>query len=220
MNRQGAFTLMELTLAIAITATIGVAVAGVAMTISSVHAYSQQCYESTQTGRTAMLRICSAVRKARLVTAVSAGGLALWMGDADGDGNINDDEIIVISYDSSSRQIVQTSVSYPATLDAATRNAINASHPLADLTSVAGSLSAIGANRYKAVRPLADDVGNFSVSTAPSAPLATLARLEMTVGADRTAFTLRNAARLRTDQTADVGVVDDQYVLSLDNNGG
>ena len=70
-RRRKAFTLVEMVMAISITAITGLAVAGVTVALSNAHAHSETFYQSLRTGHFVMHRLQNGLRCARLVTATN-----------------------------------------------------------------------------------------------------------------------------------------------------
>jgi prepilin-type N-terminal cleavage/methylation domain-containing protein len=114
-NRRG-FTLLELTMAIAITSVIALSVAGVSMGLSRAYANSEGYYQTSQNARSAMMGVQSLLRKAKLVLSVSDDGVVFWAQDVNGDGRINRSEVTTLIYDKESRNFGRSSsASLPCT---------------------------------------------------------------------------------------------------------
>ena len=75
------FTMMELTLSIAIVSIIGVCVAGVAVAISQAHQAAETYYANVQQTRAALQKMSQDLRDAKLVLSYGPGTLTLWMAD-------------------------------------------------------------------------------------------------------------------------------------------
>jgi len=212
MNRRSrsirAFTLIELMLALSVMSVIGLTVGSVAVALSHAQSHTDALTESIQSGRSGLLAIQSYVRRAKLVTAVETNGLVVWLGDANEDGKINVSELAMIAYDSASRQVVVSELSFPDTLPGAMREALNIPRTLAsvdDNDKVAREFDRGLYVGYLAKTPLATNVEQFEVVTDEAPPLSRLVGLRITVGAaaDRQ-ITLTSSVRLRADATADV----------------
>jgi prepilin-type N-terminal cleavage/methylation domain-containing protein len=212
-NRRG-FTLLEMTIAMTITAVTGLSVAGVTMALGEANDHGQDFYQSVQTGRSAVMKIQAIVRGAKLVTASTGTSLVLWLEDANGDGQVNLSETVLLTFDAESGEIRFYRVAFPETMDQATRQALDVTKPLVDIMNISGVTDTITGNAYNDLTVLATDVTAFSVSVWPAVPLTRLVRFQLTVGTGSSAVTLRSAASTRAGATGYVQVVENEYVLT------
>jgi len=214
MKRRAAFTLIEMTMAIAITAVTGLSIAGAAITFSSAQEYSREFYGNIQTARTAMMRIQRLVRSCLLVTSLDGTSMILWANDANEDGRINPSETVCLEWDYETGEIRLLRIAYPAGMSSEMLLALDMEKPLETFANRHQAESEIFSSTYVATTVLATDVTSFSVTAKPSAPLARLVRIQMTVGSGTRAVTLRSAANTRADRTAWVGIADGNFVLA------
>lgn len=216
-NNFGGFTLVELIIAIAITAVIGLAAAAVAVGISNSYSDSEDYYQSLQTARSFMMRWESEVRQARLITAWSSTGLVLWTGDADGtnngvgNGQINRDELMLFQYNAAKKEIHQVFVQFPSTIDKTALNVIRSLATAADMTTISNMLTS---DVYCQDRVVASNVTSFTLTVSPTAPKSTMAFLEVVVSGESKTLKIRSAAMPRANDIANVGTVAGQWVLS------
>lgn len=214
MRISKAFTLPELVTAITITAVIGLAVVGVSVALSKAYANSDNFYQSLQSGRSSMLRLQSEIRKSRLVTAASGGQLVLWMDDLNGDGEINLNEIAVLSYDSASREIRKKQIVFPGWLGQQIIDALNIEIQLNGLVdSVSTILSLFQASNYMQTTAVAADIYSCSFSAVPNPPLSKLIIVDLVAGDNDRNINMRSAVAVRAPLTGSVGVSNGQYVL-------
>ena len=211
------FTLMEMTIAMTITAMIGLSVAGVSMVLGDATEYGENFYQSVQTARNVVMKIQKTIRSAKLVTASSSTAMVLWADDTNGDGQINLSETVLLSCDTTSGQIRLNRVVFPATMSAQTRAALDVTKTLADLASVNTVTSLITGNAYNTTTVLATDVAAGQFGVWPTAPLSHLVRFQLTVGTGDSAVTLRSAAATRAGLTSRVQMAGNVYVLTAPN---
>lgn len=101
-----AFTLLELLLAVSVSATIGTACASVLHAVAVAAAASEDDRIRTVAGHAACMRISALVRGCRRVTVVEEDLLALWAGDENGDGILNDGELRLVRWDAAGSRLV------------------------------------------------------------------------------------------------------------------
>jgi prepilin-type N-terminal cleavage/methylation domain-containing protein len=211
------FTLTEFVMALTITSIIGLSAAGVSVAMSSANSQLQNYYESVAAARSMFNRVQDTLRKARLVTYASGGNVMVWAADTNGDGQINNDEVVQWSYNSGTQQIVEYRIVYPASV----RSALNVTQPLYNYTSAGGLPSgsaAMTGSAYCTTTVLATGVTAFQAVLKGTAPTATLLKLSVTIGSGNQAVTLRSATDLRADSTANVKLSNNQYVLTVSTN--
>ena len=208
-----AFTLVELLMAVTITAMIGMAVVAVSSALSSAKASTDSMVEAVSSGRYAMRSIAADVRKAALVTAADDDGMVIWTGDDNGDGQINLDELVLIRPDDEHTverlQVVFTPAA-PASL-----NISKTLEKVTDVDNIRKLLIDKKYSDYLSRRTLAVDVSNFEVVTDESPPIPQLVLIRLTVGQVPQQITLTNTARLRADATGYVSFEDGKPVLDL-----
>lgn len=202
-----------------ITSVIGLAVATVASALSNAYHMTDELQESVQSGRLAMTNMETAIRKGKLVLTASGDAMTLWTGDANGDGSINVDELVLIRSIAGDRTVVSESVTFPDSVPEAVVTALNQSKTLANLTDlgeVRQSLTSPTLANYFATRVLATDVESFTVGTDVAAPLSRLVLIKMTVGEDpEEQISLNNSVHLRADAVDDVASYDGVWVLNM-----
>ena len=110
-TRKG-FTLVEITLAMAVAAVVGLGVVSLTSAMFSAIDASNDSYGCVQTGRVLMLRLASVFRSAQLITDVSPDNASVmaWAGDTNGDRAINFSELMIIRWDSQTQQVVRETI--------------------------------------------------------------------------------------------------------------
>ncbi len=209
MTKRTAFTLAEFTMAMAITAIVGLSVAAVSAALGGAYAQSEEFYVNLQSARCSMLMVQAAVRNARLVTATDANTAVFWQ-DADDDGAIDQAELTALTLVGGKLELHGLDLKR-ASADVAA--ALNVPVTLADVSSATAVNATLCGSAYGNPRVLADDVRDFRVTPRPAAPLTRMLEIQVTVGKAPHDVTLRSAVTMRADLTGAIGVVNDQYVL-------
>ena len=213
MTRQkGAFTLVEMSMAIAVIAITGMAAAGVAMALSNAYHNSQDYYHCIQTNRVGMLRAADEVRGAELITDASGTAMVVWCEDTNGNGKINFTELASVHWDSQDQCVYRDSLALPAAWSAEMKAAYDVVIPLSGATTEAWQ-SWQATSPYRLTVPLAENVEAFSIETTPVTPLARTVTIQMTVTYQGRSLTCRNAVTIRAGQIDRVTKVDSVYVL-------
>lgn len=208
------FTMVEMVLAMAVTAIVGLSVAGVSVGLSNAYENSENYYDALQGARSVLMQAQSMGRTAKLVTATSTDSLVFWTSDINADGKINRNELTMIYWDrSGGDSVVRMQRISPAATSSLVKDQV--------MLSVASSVSSVSSllsqyTSYRENSPLASDVLSFKVTASPAAPKATLVQLEITVGRPDRPLTLRSTVSLRADDTVNVGKVGSTWVLTTE----
>ena len=213
-RRQNAFTVVEMVLAMAITAMIGLSVAGVAVALSTAQADQEESYQYAQTARSAINRIQGYLSRARLVTARGDGSLVYWIKDADGDGTISLEELGEIRRHSEDRTLRLHRVVFPDNMDEQVHAALNAQVELDCAADMASATQLIETNGRHVDQVEAEDVEAFDVAAYPECPVAKLVSIHLVIGQGERQVALRSAVALRADCTDEVAVSEGAYVLN------
>jgi len=212
-RRTSAFTIAELLIALAITAVIGLTVAGVAMALSRSYQHSEQYYRYLQSGRVASIRLQGSLRKSRLVTASDASTLVLWAEDYNNDGQINVSEVLFVYYDHGARELIERSTVFPDSMSASVREMLDFTIPLSALSDPNVATGPPAYESYDSKRLLAAYVEDFQVFCTDAPPFTKLVKFCLKVGGDGQFVTMHGASRLRADRTEYVGEFGGEYVL-------
>ena len=211
VRRRRAFTLIELMLAMAITVMVSTTVAGVAFALANVYSRGEDYGDALQGGRNFLLRAGTLGRQAKLVTACSSQAVVFWADDANGDNEINRDELVMLYWDrTGGRSVVRMQSVGPHANNPMLRDVVplDKTCRLADVTTLLSQYEA-----YRSNVPLAEDVLDFRVTTDVPPPLTRAVLLEITLGRPERPVVLRSTVTLRADATAQVGRVGEQWVL-------
>jgi type II secretory pathway pseudopilin PulG len=211
-HKRPGFTLIELTLAVTITAVTGLSIAGVMMTLSRAHEQSQIFHQSVQAGRCVMRNVGQTIRQAKLVTACDEHSITLWTNDNDGNGEINPSELAVIYYDPESRELRQVAMEMDS-LSPALKAAVDQPVPLYSLTNAEYSRNYVNASAYAVTRPLAANVTSMRFFLNRYAPLTRTVGLEADITRGGQTLGFRTAVTTRAGFEQYVGVSDGDYVL-------
>lgn len=198
-----AFTLAELMVGLAITAVVGLAAATLSSGISSANGQTNALSQTVQSGRIGLMKIDGALRKAQLVTAAGSDNLTLWNGDANGDKQMNLDELVQIYYDQTdpnnhtvcSRQVSGMSQALNVTFTLASANVSS---------NVTTTMNQAVYQPYRKITVLADHVSSFQVITDSAAPYTRLVEVKIGLGSGGQQLTLSDSAVLRADMTSQV----------------
>ncbi|MHC4982560.1 MAG: PilW family protein [Planctomycetota bacterium] len=213
MYKTKGLTLVELTVAMAMTSVIGLAVAGVAIALSVANAHGEDYDQSIQSSRVALMRIDNQVRASALIVSSDWRRFVLWTGDANGNGKINYNELAVISYDTYYDRLRQFQVVFG---DACQEGCYNSVFWLRELSNAATVESWIRSSSFCRTTILATDVTNFSFSLSPAPPLSKLVSVDLTVGQGPQALTASATASLRADWTSHVFQAWGEYYLDTE----
>ena len=210
-------TLVELVIGMAITAMVGLSVAGVSSVLAGSYSQGEEYYRSVQSARIAMLRLQSEVRKAHLLTEVSTRQMMLWHEPVGGDGLINPSELTLITYHPDEDNITQYRVVYPDWLDPSLRDLLDSPIDLQGLLNQPSFWAeVIRLNTYAQSTVLASGITDFSLSGATSAPTTRLVTTHVTAGAGARAVHLRGSVATRADRTGYLVFANGEYVLVYD----
>ena len=208
-RRVRGFTLVEMAMAMAITAITALSVAGATIALSKAHQDTEGFYQSLQTARGAMMRIQRSIQGAKLITACTGPTLVLWAEDTDNSKRINADEIAMLVFDSTTREVRMYRLSFPA----AVHDSLNVEVPLDTLVDTTSAAAQVISSAYAETIVLASDTGDFFATPSPAPPMTTRVGLRLSIGTGTNAITLRSAASTRGAKTAMVAVVGGDYVL-------
>ncbi len=211
-SSRGAFTLLEVMLAIAVIAVMGLSIAGVSMALSTAYENSQDQYQCTQAGRIVMLRLEQTFRQAHLITDAAGSSVILWS-DANADGDINISELTALMWSSRSQTLMRYRIQFPESWSEYRKALYDTKLPLSVATFKNMARSPYF-RLYREETLLAEQVENFAIGLSPAVPLTTAASIEMTITKDQGSLALRSGASLRADQTHRVQPSGGGYVLT------
>ena len=213
------FTLTELMLAICIMSVIGLAVATVASGLSNAYGITDTLEDSIQSARSALMNLESTIRKSKLVLAKSSSGVALWTGDANEDGEVNLDEIVLVQRIDADRTLRMSQVVFSASLSREIVEATNEKKQLYQVNTIGEVSNVLGSGSVAGMqvsRVLAGDVESFEVATDATPPWSRLVNLRLTTGSDDQQITLTSSTHLRADAVDSVVSYNRRPVLKLE----
>jgi len=199
--------------ALVITSVIGLAVGGVSIALSRAHEQSEEYYRYLQSGRVASSRLEALLRQSQLVTAADQGALVLWMGDTNGDGEINISELRRVYRDASTGQLLQRTVEIPGQIGGWLKWLLDPQVSLSSVTQATVADDTLGWPAYDQQHVLATDVKSFVVHPDAAAPLTKFVGFRLEVGGPDTSVTIVGGGAVRAEKTGWVGMSDGQYVL-------
>jgi type II secretory pathway component PulJ len=213
---RAGLTLVELVLAMAITATIALCVTGVAVALAAAQDNADESSECIQTGRSALNRIQTYVSRAKLVTAVGDGAIVFWEEDENGDGLINLSELYEVGYHAEDRTLRLHRVAFDDGMDEALLAALNHTVTLASAADCATAVDIITNDADHRDRIEAEEVDAFEVAAYPDCPRTKLVTVRLVVGEGETRAVFRSAVNLRADAVGNVASQDGVWVLLND----
>ena len=216
-RKKAAFTLVELVIAMVIMAMIALSIAGVFTALSRAYANMDALDGNAQTSRVVLMRIQRTLSRARLVTGVTTDIVVYWVRDDNEDGGINLSELAVLKYDWDSETLTKHRVVFPESMDEATRELSDYRVSLMTAMDTVVTESFIVADAYYTETVLAENVSQFYASTQPGCPKGRMISVKMVLGSGPESVTIRIAAALRLDKTADIGIDENGYFLIAEN---
>jgi len=201
MKRGQAFTLIEMVMAISITAIIGMSIAGASMALSTAYENGQDYYQCLQTGRITMARLEQILRKSLLIGGTGPDLMWLWREDTNGDGGINLTEISTIAYDRQNKTLKEIHLEFPSTWPESMLKVADRSLTLYEVTAQYASISSFRSCYGPIMKNtvLAENVVDFTVAPWPYPPITKAIGVTMTVRQSDRTLTVRSAAKLRGD---------------------
>jgi prepilin-type N-terminal cleavage/methylation domain-containing protein len=215
VRRPKGFTLIEILLAVIVTAVVGLCVVTVTGAMFSAMEASNDSYGCVQTGRVLTLRLSKLVRCAQLVTDVSddASAMMIWEADRNGDRAINLTELIVISWDAQNEQLQQDKIEFPSNWSESVIAALDVNVPLSQARISSSTLMSYYAV-YGSTQPLADGITAFSVQTDVASPMTEVLGVHLSVERKDQVMAARRTSTLRASQVHRVTGTEGSYVLS------
>lgn len=161
--RARALTLMELMLALTITAIMGLAIAQMLYAASSATASRNDMRALVTRQKALTVRLDEAIRGSNMVLASGSNYLVLWMGDTRADDQPNLSEIRRIEYSSSLGQIISWKASFPSSWTAAAITAADTQYDLATADFNAVTTALKGSSTFPS-EVWARNISGFSVA--------------------------------------------------------
>ncbi len=195
-KRRG-LTLVELILAMTITAMACVAIAATMKATANTWEANQQDDQTLTSARIAIRRLKTIVSNAKLFGHRSVNELVLWAGDENGNFQIEYTECVMIRYDPATDQLQLLDIYFPPATPQANIDARNVTFVFADF-SAPQVLTLLNADAYVRTRILADNVVSFTVSTIGQASYMRTAMFSFRLGQDDPSQQFDTVASMRS----------------------
>ena len=219
MNKPRArgFTLVELLMAISITAMVGLVVTGASVALSSAYSRGEDSYECLQTARAAMRHLRREFEKTPLVFDTFSGGavLAYWGGDSNGNRQIDVTEVRLTTFDQATGEIAIHQVVYPDDWSQFLKDAYDPEFALSQAMSSNTLASWVMNSSYRQSRVIATAVESCTFSLPGDGPVSKLVRVGLTARKGACETTLQDAGALRAPVVQYVSKVGGVYVLTI-----
>ena len=181
-SRQNfSFTLVEVILALTITAGACTATAMLLNAVADAWHTNDGISDAVNTARNGMLRIRSYIEKARFLGNCNGTALLLWSQDRDKDYQIDYSEMILIRYQSATKKVELVDIYFPPGTSQSDIDARNTHLTYADISGTSSVTTILNADAYHRVRTLAEDVDQFSIGLDTSSPRARYVTLSLQV---------------------------------------
>ncbi len=203
--------------AMTVIALIGLAVTGMIAAISTSQAKAMAINDTVQSGRISMVTLERLIRQARLVSGGDGNHLSLWMGDLNGDGQINANETYYLTYLPSQRVVRMKSIQFPANMDPCYKALLNVSLMLDDSADPSVLDGLLGCQPYIQQQDVAVDVDyvQFQFSTAP--PMTKAVTISGRFGTAPQNVSLNSTVYLRGCDTTCITYDGADYNLNIPN---
>jgi hypothetical protein len=175
------FTLMEVILALTITAGACTATGMLLNAVANAWHTNEGISDAVNTARNGMLRIRSYIEKARFLGNCNGTGLLLWSQDGDKDYQIDYCEMILIRYQSAAKKVELVDVYFPPGTPQSDIEARKTHLTYVDISSTQSVATILDADSYRRVRTLAEDVDQFSINLDNASPLARYVTISLQV---------------------------------------
>ncbi len=175
------FTLIEVILALTITAGACTATAMLLNAVANTWSTNDGISDAVNTARNGMLHVRSYIENARFLGIRDGTCLLLWSGDLDGDTQPDYYEMTLIRYQSADKKIELVDIYFPpgtpqSEIDTRKRNLAQSEY-----STTTAVITEMSGDSYARVRTLAENVDQFSITLDNPSPNARYVTLSMTV---------------------------------------
>lgn len=211
-----ALTLIELVIAMAITAVVATSVAGVSFALSRAYQNSEDYYLYLQSARSSLWRMTDTIQKSKLVTAVGGTYLVLWSADTNADGLIWGSGLTMYSFTGGNLVMYRKDFS---SLTNAQRQAADTAFTLTQAMNATTVQNYLTAAPYAQTVTLATNVqaASFAAVKPAAVPRAEKVDITITVGDTDRSIALNTSAWLRADKTLYVSQNGSTWTLAGSN---
>ncbi len=208
-----AWTVIEMVLAMSITAVIALTIASVTLGLSASNATTRNSQQANRIATCAARRIQAALRKAKLITCAEDDYLAYWVEDTNGDGKINLAEVAAIKYNSDNEKIKHIRPTLDHITDETTKKALNVKINLDSIKNSSSTEQVLTNSPKLNETLLADNVTDFSFSATPDVPMTKLVTMYMEIQVGNYSMRLTSSSAIRADKIGQVGYSEEKYIL-------
>ena len=195
--RRRAMTLIEVTIALTVTAMIGLVTASVMVALLNVQQTTDSYTQNVQSGRISLAKLQSAIRTSRVVTAGNGTKLTLWTHDDFDPGAMNVDELAVLKFIPEEGVVRVFAVGFADGLSQATRDALNVQVELDQVSSSSVAVSKIIATGSLITTDIAADLSSLMFRYDASPPYTGVVSIDASFGDGEQVVKLSTSAALR-----------------------
>jgi prepilin-type N-terminal cleavage/methylation domain-containing protein len=175
------FTLIEVILALTITAAACTVTAMLLNAVANTWHTNDGISDAVNSARNGLLRVRSYIEQARFLGICDGTSLLLWSKDLDGDNQPDYCEMILIRYKSAAQKIELVDIYFPPSTPQSDIDARKTDLTMANFTSTNSVITTMSTDPYARVRTLAENVGQFSLTLDKASPFARYATLSMKI---------------------------------------
>ncbi|MDD4889851.1 MAG: prepilin-type N-terminal cleavage/methylation domain-containing protein [Phycisphaerae bacterium] len=194
-GRRRGFTLLELTLSLAISTMVLATAAGLAFAVSHAWGKSEDINEIVSHGRNGLFQISDRVRSGRAIGYTDSAGMLIWREDSNGDGYVDQAELSLLRV--SGGQLTEGRLNFGANVSQATQDANNRRVTAGEFVS-SSYVASLQQNPYFATGVLCDYVTSVSWVLDQNAPQTRLVQVRIALTKDGLSQTFCGGMSLRS----------------------
>lgn len=193
--RRGGFTLLEVTISLAVSSMVLLAAAGLAFAVSHAWSASNTVSDVVSHGRGGLLVLSQRIRSARAVGYTDGTTMLVWREDDNGDGYPNQSELSIFTL--SNNTLTEGRFVFPANLSAGTRDANDARVTAANFIS-STYVASLRTNAYHCTGTLAEYVSSLSWTLDQAVPQTRMVQVQLSLTKDGQTQTFCTGMALRS----------------------
>ena len=190
--------------ALVVMSIISLAVVSLTMALTTAQEYSVDFYRNVQIARNSLRRLARDIHKSKLITAGNSDTLVYWLGDANGNGDIELTELRLVTTDLDTGKVMLCRAEFPAFWPQAFKDSWDTGMTVEIATDLGMAVSWIRNAQWARADELATEVTALKFSASPAIPTSEVLQIEMTVGEGPGAVELRTSASMRANKLADL----------------